>query len=387
MSRYDNTVASGDLSLTGFTLIPVTHKKDLSDFITLPWKIHKGNPVWIPPLISEEKKLFNPKVHPFYLHSDVELYLVRNNYGRPVGRIAGIINHNHNQFHNEKTGFFGFLETINSSEVTKLLLDKVRSYLKSKGMERIRGPMSFSTNEQCGLLIEGFDHPPVIMMPYNPPYYPALLASYGLTKAKDLYAYEVDRSVTIPEKFLKVAERIKAKQGISFRHFDLKKFDREIEIIKQVYNEAWSQNWGFVPMTDAEFKHLAHSLKKLIDPDLVFIAEIKGEPAGFSLALPDYNMVLKHLNGRIFPLGIFKLLWYSRKIKTLRLITLGLVKKYQKRGLDVLFYLETNKYGLARSYERAELSWVLEDNDLMNRTILSLGARLYKKYRIYEMPI
>jgi hypothetical protein len=362
-------------------------RKDLTDFIRLPWKIYQNTASWVPPLISEEKKLFNPEVHPFYQHAELEFFLVRDSRGQPVGRVAAIINHNHNQFHKERIGFFGFFESINSPEVAHQLLDRVRAYLKSKGMEQMRGPMSFSTNEQCGLLVEGFDHPPVLMMPYNPPYYPALLESYGLSKIKDLYAYELDSSVSIPEKFRRVAERVKAKAGFTFRHLDLKRFGHEIEVIKQIYNDAWSNNWGFVPMTDAEFTYLAHSLKKIIDPDLVIIAEVEGKPAGFSLALPDYNMALKHLNGRLLPFGIFKLLWYSRNIRTLRLITLGLARKYQKRGIDVIFYLETIKQALAKGYARGELSWVLEDNDLMNRAILALGARLYKKYRIYEMRI
>jgi len=369
----------------GFILIPVTNQKDLTGFITLPWKIYRDNPAWVPPLISEEKKLFNPSVHPFYRHAEVEFYLVKDSKGQSVGRIAGIVNHAHSQFHNDKTGFFGFFESVDSPEVAKLLLDKVRSYLRTKGMERMRGPMNFSTNEQCGLLVEGFDRPPVIMMPYNPSYYLSLLDSYGLIKIKDLYAYELVTSVTIPEKFMRIAERVKARKKITFRHLNIKKFIQEIRVIKQIYNDAWSHNWGFVPMTDAEFDYLALSLKKIVDPDFVIIAEVDGQPAGFSLALPDYNTAFKHINGRLFPLGIFKLLWYARRIKVLRLVTMGLVKKYQKRGVDVVFYLEAFRQALAKGYEWAELSWVLEDNDLMNRTILSLGGRVYKKYRIYEM--
>jgi hypothetical protein len=368
----------------GLSLVTVRDQNTLREFIRFPWSVYQNDPYWVPPLIREEKKLFNPACHPFYQHARVELYLVQDERHHLLGRIAAIVNQNHIKFHQEQAGFFGFFESVNSVEVAQVLLKAVREFLQAQGMELMRGPMSFSTNEQCGLLIEGFNSSPVFMMPYNPGYYPELIEACGLTKAKDLYAYEADRSIQVPEKMLRVAERIKAKEEIVVRNLVMKNFAQEVNIIKEVYNKAWSYNWGFIPMTDEEFSHMAQELKQVVIPDFVFIAEVKGQPAGFSLSLPDYNYALKHLNGRLFPFGLAKLLWYSRRIKTLRLITLGVIKEYQKRGIDTIFYLETIKKGLEKGYQKAELSWVLEDNDLMNRAILSLGGRLYKKYRIYE---
>lgn len=388
------------------SIIPVKDKKTLLQFIKLPWAIYQANQYWVPPLISEEKKLFDRAHHPFYKHAEVELFIARDEPGHPLGRIAAIVNHNHIKYHNELVGFFGFFETVNSPEVASRLLESARDYLRTHlsvptdvgaqagKIARMRGPASFSSNEQWGCLVAGFDSAPYIMMPYHPAYYEPLLTGYGLVKVKDLYAYYVDRptvfadgQVRLPDKFFRIAERIKSRQEIVVRNLDMKRFEDEIKMGREIYNRAWQDNWGAIPMTEEEMNYLAANLKRIIVPELVFIAEVAGQPAGFSLALPDYNQVLKKLNGKLSPLGLVKALWYARQVKTLRLITMGVIKEYQKRGIDVVFYIETIKQGIARGYEAAELSWVLEDNDLMNRTLQSFGARLYKKYRIYEMPL
>jgi len=364
----------------------VEGKKALKDFIKLPWKIYEEDPHWVPPLIKERKDFFNPKKNPFYRHSQIQLFLAIKS-GKPVGRISALINHNHNRFHEEKTGFFGFFEAQPQYPIAQNLLDQARSWLKARGMEVMRGPMNFSTNDECGILVEGFDSSPMIMMPYNPSCYQKFMENYGLKKAKDLYAYLIDHSQQPPERMRKVAERVKEKEGLHIRQINLKRFEEEIKLVKQIYNQAWSKNWGFVPMTDDEFNHLAKDLKRFMVPELVLIAEVNGEPAGFSMALPDYNQALKRINGRLFPWGLFKLLWYSRRIDATRVLTMGVVHKYQKRGIDLIFYLETFDRGVKKGYKRGELSWILEDNLLMNRALNDLGARIYKRYRIYEIKL
>lgn len=364
-------------------------KKDLMEFIKFPWKIHKNDKNWVPPLIGERKDFFNEDKNPFFKHAEVIFYLAKKN-AEMVGRIAGIVNHNHIEFQNEKAGFFGFFECVEDYEVARVLLDTVRNWLKSKGMEIMRGPANFSSNEEWGMLLDGFDSPPVFMMTYNPKYYLDFMERYGMRKAKDLYAYFIDKSSPPPQRVVKMAQNIKQKGGIDIHSVDMKDLKNEVEKIKTVYNSAWSQNWGFVPMTDEEFDHMVGGLKKIVDPHLVFIAEVDGKPAGFSLAVPDVNQVLHRINGRLFPFGLFRLLWHSKikdKIDGVRIITMGVSPEFQKKGIDTVFYVETFKVGVQRGYSWAEMSWVLEDNVKMNRILDLLGAKLYKKYRIYEIEI
>ncbi len=365
----------------------VQSKKETMQFIKLPWKIYKDDPLWVPPLLLDMKAILDKKKNPFFRHSEAALFLARQN-GEVVGRIAAIVNHNHNKFHNEKAGFFGFFESVNSEEVSNALLSTARTWVKERGMVSLRGPMNFSTNDTCGLLSEGFDSSPMIMMTYNPKYYLDLMTRAGLEKAKVLYAYSLSQDKPIPERFVKFAEKATKDESITFRNIKMKDFDKEIGTIMTIYNDAWQKNWGFVPMTDAEFKHLAKEMKAVVDPDLVFIAEINGEPAAFSLALPDFNEILKGVNGRLLPFGIFKLLLNKRKIKSLRVITLGVKQKFQKkRALAPAFYYETYTQGKNKGFEMGEFSWILEDNTLMNRAAEGLGARLYKKYTIYETAV
>jgi len=367
----------------------VKTKKDLLDFIKLPWKIYKDDNNWVPPLISEKKAFFNPEKNPFYEHAEVILFLAERN-NEIAGRIAGIVNYKHIETHQEKAGFFGFFEAVEDFKVTEGLLDEVKDWLKSKGMEIMRGPMNFSVNDELGFLLEGFDSPPCFMMPYNHKYYLDFMERYGMTKAKDLYAFYGDENNLPPERFIRIAKKIRKKGDLVVRKLNLKDFDSEIEKVKKIYNLAWSKNWGAIPMTDEEFEHLAKDFKKIVDPDLVFIAEVNGEPAGFSMALPNLNPLLKKLNGRLFPFGIFKLLWYTKVHKIIdgiRILTLGVIHKYQKRGIDTIFYVETYNNAMKKGYNWGEMSWVLEDNFLLNRALETFRAKLYKKYRIYEMRI
>jgi len=367
-------------------IIPVQTKKELKQFILLPWKIYRNDKNWVPPLISERRDFLNPEKNPFFAHAEVKLFLARQ--GKEiVGRIAAIVNDLHIQTHNERVGFFGLFECIDDFEVARILLDSAKDWLKSKGMEKFRGPADFSSNDQWGFLLEGFDSPPAFLMPYSPKYYLEFMEKYGLKKAKDLYAYRMDTDERPPERIYKVAERIKKKENLVIRKVDLDDFENEVKKIREIYNQAWSRNWGAIPMTDEEFSHMAKDMKQFVDRDLVFIAEVDGQPAGFSLALPDLNEALIRINGRLFPFGLFKLLYYVKRIKNVRLITMGVIHKYQKRGIDTIFYTETFDNGVKKGYNGGELSWVLEDNVLMNKAIGLMNTRLYKKYRVYEGEI
>ncbi|MBI5198414.1 MAG: N-acetyltransferase [Nitrospirae bacterium] len=358
--------------------------KDLKDFINLPFKLYENDPYWVPPLISDQKALFSRK-NPFFEHAEVAFFIAKKN-GIPAGRIAAIVNYKHIEFHNEKVGFFGFFETIHDNTVAKALFDKTKEWLKDKGMEIMRGPMNFSINEECGFLIEGFDTSPFLMMPYNPPYYPERVEGYGLKKAKDLFAYIINVPENMEPRVSRIADMARS-HGAMVRKIDMKRFDDEIETFKHVYNSAWEKNWGFIPMTEKEIEWMAKRLKQLIVPELALIAEIEGKPAGFFLAIPDYNQVLKRLSGHLFPTGILKLLWYSRKITDIRVLIMGVLKEHRRKGIDALIYHEAWKAARNREYKRAEFSWVLEDNVLVHRVAKMLGARLYKKYRIYEIRI
>ena len=365
---------------------PVRDRKGLRHFITFPWAVYRNDPYWVPPLISTQKELFNPDKNPFFRHARVELLLARRDR-TVVGRIASIINHNHNSFHKDKVGFFGFFECSQDHDAAHSLLSAAQARLKDAGMNTMRGPTSFSTNEECGLLIDGFDLNPAFMMPYNPRYYVDYMDRFGLKKGRDLLAYLLTEEQMPTEEFQSALERIKKRYGIRIRRLNMKDFQGEIQRVKDVYNVAWSRNWGFVPMTNEEIAHMASQLKKVVDPDLVLFAEVGDRPVGFSMALPDLNQALKRINGRLLPIGLLKLLWYSRRIDGVRMMTMGVVPEYQNRGIAAMLSAESFKIGVPKGYIRGEMSWVLEDNRLMRRALERMGAKLYKRYRIYEMAI
>jgi len=363
----------------------VQNKKDLMKFIKFPFKHYKNDTNWVPPLIIAQKDLLNRKKHPFFKHAEIEFFLAYRDK-EIVGRIAAVVDDNHNEFHNEKTGFFGFFETINDFEVAEKLLTTAKKWVKDKGMKKFRGPANPSLNEDCGTLIDAFDSPPVIMMTYNPSYYPELIEKFGLKKAMDLYAYYLDgQAKKMPEKLIRVTEAIRKRKRITIRPMNIKDFANEAKKVWYIYNNAWSKNWGFVPMTEEEFDHLAKDLKQAVVPEVALMAEIDGEPVGFSLALPDLNQALIHTNGRLLPFGLPKILYYSRKIDTLRIIIMGVIHKYQKLGIDALFYIDTWKNGAKKGYTKGEMSWILENNKMMNRAATMLGGEIYKTYRLYEM--
>jgi len=375
-----------------FRIRKVENKLDLMEFIKFPWRVYRDDPYWVPPLISERKDFLDPQKNPFFEHAEVELFLAQRD-GETVGTIAAIINDNHNAFHEEKAGFFGLFEVIEDYAVADGLLTTARDWVKAQGMDVIRGPMNMSVNDECGLLVDGFDSSPVVMMTYNPRYYVDFIERSGFVKAKDLYAYIVSTDIfnnkveNIPPKFLRVAEAARKRAGVRVRKINMQDFDAEVEKAKAVYNSAWEKNWGAVPMTDAEFDHLAHGLKKFLDPDLLLVAEVDDRPVGIFVGLPDVNQPLLHVNGRLLPFGWIKYLWYRRKIDMLRGLIMGVIEEYRERGIDALMYVEAAKEAFRKGYKRCEMSWILEDNVMMNRIIQRIGGEVYKTYRIYEMDL
>ncbi len=396
----------------------VLSRRHLDDFIKVPWSIYREDKHWVPPLISEMKKILDRRRFPFFQHSHAEFFVAYEGT-RPVGRIAAIHNSRHCEFHHDQTGFFGFFECLNRKDVAESLIETAAKWLRVRGLLAMRGPTSYSTNDTCGLLVEGFDSPPFVMMAHNPPYYAQLLEACGFQKAKDLLAFfiteesirpdsaskgrfvlntaprttdrpssDVARDAVSPhEEQKKLAARLARRYQVTIRKADFAQFREEVDVIRQIYNGAWEQNWGFVPTNEAEFNYMAAEMRRIADPDLLLIGEVAGRPAAFVLALPNVNEALAKINGRLFPTGLFKLLWHSRKIRGLRVVTLGVVREHRRKGLDALLYLALIEQSIAKGYTHAELSWVLEDNVAMTRPIEALGARAYKRYRLYEREL
>ncbi|MHA7630973.1 N-acetyltransferase [Corallococcus sp. M7] len=369
---------------------PVRGAADRTAFIRLPYSLYRDDPNWVPPLEMERRDFLDPKKNPFFDYAEVELFLARRGQD-VVGRVAAIKNPRHMEFHGTKEGFFGLFECVNDAGVARGLLDAASAWLKARGIDTVLGPANFSSNQDWGLLVEGYESPPALMMPYNPAYYAGLLETCGFTKAKDLFAYELSSSTPPPEKVARIAEKIRQREGVTVRAVNLKDFPAEVARIKQIYNAAWEKNWGFIPFTDREFEHMAKEMKAIVRPELVLIAEVKGEPVAFSMTLPDANAAFKAANGRLttfgLPIGLVKLVLASRKLKRLRLLTLGIKEGYRRRGLDAILYLDTLRTAKELGYTGGEISWTLEDNHLVNRAIESMGGQRSKTYRVFQRPV
>ena len=374
--------------MSDIKIVRVTKKSDLKKFIKLPYKLYKKDPNWVPHLLLERYREFDQQKNPFFEHAKVAFFLAWQEK-KLVGRIAGIVNDRHNEFHNDKTGFFGFFECINDYKIAEALLKNAKNFLKGHGMNAMRGPMKFSTNDEIGFLISGFDEPSVIMMNYNPMFYNAFMVKFGMIKAKDVYAFKINsKDVTITDTLKKVNKSLKNKNNITIRKISLNEFANEVKKIKEIYDEARSLNWGLVPMTDAEIDHQMADMKQIMEEELVLIAEIDGEPAAFSLTLPNINEILiKIKNGRMFPWGFLQLLLHKNSVEGLRVITLGIKKKFEHMGLSSLFYIETIERAIELGYKWAEASWIPEDNVKMIRHLTQLGGKQYKEYRVYETNI
>ena len=367
----------------------IGNAREMDRFIKFQWKIYKNDKNWVSPLLIDRKNFLNPRKNPFFKYAQVKFFMACDEKNRPVGRIGAIINHNHLKTHDDGAGFFGLFECIDDQAVADLLFDNAASFLRSQGLRIMRGPISMNINDEIGLLISGFDTPPVVMMPHNPPYYEKLVEAFGFKKEIDWYAYYMEeRNGRVPERLARGVDLIKKRYNISIRPISMKYFDEEVERIHQVYTSAWEKNWGAVAMTDDEFHYLAKDLKMIAVPDLIFIAEVDGKIAGVSVALPDINQAFKRIkNGRLLPFGIIKLLWYRRKIDMIRLTIMGVIKEYRHMGIDTCFVHETYRKALALGIWRCEMSQILETNVPMNNVLVKLGARIYKTYRIYDYTL
>jgi GNAT superfamily N-acetyltransferase len=369
--------------LGGIRVVQATEKRLWKEFVELPYRLYRADPNWVPPLRIAVKELLNTEKHPFYANAEMAGFVAQED-DRTVGRIAAIVDKNFNRFHEDNIGFFGFLEMIDSQPVADALLRAAREWLQAKQVRAIQGPMNPSSNYECGLLVDGFDSSPYVMMTYNPPYYGERIENAGWRKAKDLYAYISSTAGVASEKVNRVAGRALKHNGVTVRPIDMKRFDQEVEAVWQVYNSAWERNWGFVPMTKEEFLLQGKEMKQILVPDLVLIGEVNGRVVGFALALPDINYALKPAGGNLLPFGLVKILYYQRLVKNLRVVALGVVEEYRTAGVAAGFYAALIQNARRLGYKDCEMSWILEDNVLMNRSLEALGAKRYKTYRIYE---
>jgi GNAT superfamily N-acetyltransferase len=363
---------------------------DTMPFIKAQWLFYKDDPNWVPPLIMDRKKLLNQKVNPFYKHAQLQMFLAERN-GTVVGRIAAITNERHNELHQDTIGFFGFFECINDQSVANALFDAAKAWLRTKGKTAIRGPVNPSMNDETGLLVDGFDGPPVILMTYNPPYYQDLIKGAGLDKVKDLYAYMVYTEDWQNEKLARMSEIVKERNGVTFRNLNLKdkqQFQRDVETLRDIYNTAWEKNWGFVKMTNDEFDFLAADLKQIANPEYAFIAESHGKVAGFLLAVPDVNFCFRHNKSGGLLTGVYHLLTKRKKIRLIRLIVLGVLPEFRRTGIDGALYTEIARRAKRDNLIGAEASWILEDNEMMNRGLThTMKGQLYRTYRLFESPL
>jgi GNAT superfamily N-acetyltransferase len=377
------------------SIIPVQTDEDRHAFLSFPWKVYENDPNWVPPIFSERVHFITE--HPFLEHADVKLFLAKRQQ-EIVGTVGAIINHRHNEIHNEHIGFFGFFEVLEDEEAAGALLETAELWVKTQGYEAIRGPAQYSTNEECGLLVDGFEDSPRILMTYNPRRYIDYVEQRDYTKAMDLHAYALDTDIysggsKFPKKLIRVVEKLKERGDIKIRKVDLKHFDLEVERVKRIYNQSWAQNWGFIPMTDSEFDQMGKELRQILDPDLTLVAEIDGEPIGVSITLPDLNQPLRLAYPRPAKpewITMAQLVWHwkvKRAVTWARVLILGVLPEYRARGVDALFYYESAIEALKKGILHAEMSWILENNDAISRPIRVMGGEIYKTYRLYEKKL
>jgi hypothetical protein len=379
---------SNEMLGAGIEIVVVEGDSELKDFINLPWILYADYPRWVPPLKKEVRRLLDSRRHPFWSSAERRLFLARRG-PQAVGRIAGIIDRRYNEFHGEQMGIWGFFECADDPAAAAALFSAVETWARGKGMTFVRGPLNPSTNYEVGLLVEGFDYPPALMMAYNPPYYSRLIESCGFAKEKDLLAFLIDGDYRLPEWMDQLAERIAKKRGIHIRPSRPKDADAEFALIREIYNASWSDNWGFVPLSDVEMRAIQKDVMRFVDPDMVFFIYYEREPAAFCVIFPDINRLLKRLNGRIGLLGLLKALIYRREISGLRLLMFGVKEKYRQLGIPMLAFHHI--YELVRQkkgkYRSLELGWTLEDNEAVNTLALEAGARPYKRYRIFRKSL
>jgi hypothetical protein len=368
---------------------PVETRSDLMRFIKLPWRLYRNSPRWVPPLISERKDHLDREKNPFFEHAEAEYFLAWRD-GQPVGRISAHVDHRLNEFQHNDWGLWGFFESEDDPEVANALLMHAERWLRARGRDSIVGPMDFSTNHECGLLVDGFERPPQILENWHHPYYGALIEGYGLTKVMDLYKWELDiadREKMLPILF-ELADKVESKYGVKVRPMRKRDFENEVRAFMEVYNAAWENNWGFVPLTDAELKAYAKQLKPILDENWAWVAESEdGKVVGAALSVPDYNQVLAKLNGRLLPFGWLKALNARGKIDSVRVFALGVKRDWQHTGVAAKFYVEHFNSAGRTPQTWGEMGWILETNTAMNRGMEAMNGRIVKRYRLYEKPL
>ena len=368
---------------------PVTSRKDQKRFIDFGYTHYDGDANWIPMLRSEIVKILNPSKNAFFEHGKIQPFLAENSKGEVVGRIAAIINGMHLKKYNDANGFFGFFECIEDYSVAETLLDTAKDWLKQEGMQGMRGPANPSLNDIAGLLVDGFERKPSVMMPYNPPYYISFLEQYGFERAMTMWAYFIHFKYLQLDKMRRGMKLLQRRYpDVHLRTIDMSRFEEEAQTIMDIYNDAWSNNWGHVPMTQNEFKQLAADLKQIIDPNVVFLLEEKGVPIAFSVSLPNINQALEHIpNGRLLPTGLFQLLLRAKfgGINELRTLLMGVRKSHQGRGFDTILNLAIMEAGPANGYPCSEMSWVLDSNPRMIHALEDFGGVKDKEYAMVEL--
>lgn len=363
----------------------VQSRRDLLEFIKFPWQVYRGDQHWVPPLIKEQEGFLGPE-NPFFQHAEAEYYLAKVD-GKSCGRISMCIDYNYNAFWNEKVGIFGFFESLKDQEVAARLLDTVRDRLKEKGMAVMRGPMCFNTNhEGFGMLVDNFDCDPVVLTSYNPRYYVTMMEEYGLKKARDVYSYLL-KYENVDFSYIRELADKAAENHVFARQINLKDADNEMERIKAVYNNAWSENWGAVPLTDAEFEDIFKHLRQTAVEDLCYIGMIEDKPIGYYMFIPDFNTIVKKFNGKVGPISMLRFLYYKTRLKRGRLFMLGVDKKYRKTGVAAAMVVNGYDAAIRRGYNEAEFSWILEENKATRTMCEMFGGVLYKTHRVFEMPL
>ncbi|HVZ38260.1 MAG TPA: aminotransferase class I/II-fold pyridoxal phosphate-dependent enzyme [Candidatus Kapabacteria bacterium] len=384
--------ASEPLPTSGtVTIRTLSSRKERLEFIRMVWGLHKEDPNWVPPLEMDRMRLIDTEKNPFYKHARLRLFVAERK-GQVVGRIAAIVNDAHNAVHDDKVGFFGFFESVNDQDVANELVNAASAWLREQGMTAIRGPISPSINDEVGMLVDGFDSPAVMQMPYNKAYYPQLMENAGFAKAKDMLAWMVEYPACLTDRLERVTALLKQRGTATVRSLNMKRFDEEVDRIKTIYNKAWQPNWGFVPMTDEEMNMMAYELKQVIDADLVLFAERDGETVGFALAVPDINQAFKAGSAippgaKNLPTAIMNLMTKKKQITQCRIIILGVLPEHQGKGIDALLYREIMERARKKGMMRGEASWVLEDNVMMTRAAEMMNATPYKRYRVFEKPL
>ncbi len=374
---------------TSYHIRPVSDRKQLDEFIAVPWPVYQDDPNWVPPLLFEQRQRLTPK-NPFFQHASWQAWTAWSG-DRPVGRISAQIDRLFLEQHATKTGYFGMLEAADSPELVAALLATAESWLREQGMQQVRGPFNLSVNEECGLLVEGFDTPPYIMMGHARPYYERHIEAAGYRPARDLLAYQIAPDFDAPAVMTRLAE--KAGRDVTIRPLRRKQLQQELEILRDIFNDAWAGNWGFTPFTEAEFADIGKLLTLLVDDDFVQIAEIDDRPVAMIVALPNINEVIRDLNGRLLPIGWLKLLWRLKVgyPETARVPLMGVRKEYQQKRLGpalAFMVIDAVRQGLIRRKIRnVEMSWILEDNSGMRNIIETIGGTASKRYRVYEKPL